>query len=209
MKSSVDAILEAARHKSHHCSSDQIHEGGRFGRNSTGKNHTKQLTRRLHVIAIYLRWWLIGGSAVQRPKRHKRLKRPGAADGAPESEQAEKEGVPPAKRVERVAVMWFCGYCNMQHRRHKQRMLKTMTLSEKAGVTSSVACKVASTLLRKHGIDTSISKTTTSSASENGALRLKTAPWWIPRERLDSTPRVETQKEKDVHAISVLFPKEK
>ena len=84
-----------------------------------------------------------------------------------------------------------------------------MTLSEKAGVTSSVACKVASTLLRKHGIDTSISKTTTSSASENGALRLKTAPWWIPRERLDSIPRVVTQKEMDVHAISVLFPKEK
>ena len=86
-----------------------------------------------------------------------------------------------------------------------------MALSEKAGVTSSVARKVAATELRKHGIETRMSQTTMKrfSASRRGALRLGTSLSTTPQERLDSTSRVVPEKEKDVLGISVLFPEEK
>ena len=55
----------------------------------------------------------------------------GNAEGAAEAEQAVEEGVPPARRVQWVVSMWFCGYCNLQHRRHKRRMLKTLQCARK------------------------------------------------------------------------------
>ena len=60
----------------------------------------------------------------------------GNAEGAAEAEQAEEEGVPPSKRVHWVVFMWFCGYCKLQHRRHKRRMLKTLQC---AGRTAGVS----------------------------------------------------------------------
>ena len=55
----------------------------------------------------------------------------GNAEGAAEAEQAEEEGVPPAKRVQWVVFMWFCGYFKLQHRRYKRRMLKTLQCARK------------------------------------------------------------------------------
>ena len=135
---------EAVRQKSHNGSSrGHNHEGGRLGQRCTGKNHTKRWHEHLtKVIATCLCWWLMGGSAalfdkatihetdemaecivnadvpeaeeIEEAQEADEFEEAGNAEGAEEAEQAEEEGVPLARRVQRVVFMWFCGYFKLQ-----------------------------------------------------------------------------------------------